>query len=1095
MDEPTSACGHPNRSGARFCSECGTALAVNCPTCGGEPRPGARFCDACGSALTAAVPTPKSGPVPSPEGERKQVTVLFADVARSMELAERLDADEWTQIMARLFEICRAAVESFGGTVDKFTGDGVMALFGAPVAFEDHAWRACHAALRLVADAETFASELTRRDVEFGVRVGLNSGEVIAGAVGDSAYTAVGHTVGLAQRMENLSVPGEVRLTEATAALISGGFLLRDLGRHPVKGSSAAVGVYALVAAVAGPRGAARRRTGSALLVGRHAELATLELALKEAQNGRFQLIGIVGEAGAGKSRLCDELARQAAESGVVVRRSAGVAHATSVPLLPVMGWFRDYFAVADSDSPEQVRAKISSRLLGLDAAFEPDLGLLYDFMEAPDPDRPVARLAPEARRRRVLELIRRVTARRSELTTLVILLEDLHWFDRQSVEFLDAWLPSFPGTRTLILTNFRPEFQPPWSRRSYYRQIPLPPLDSGAVTQMLADLLGPDPSCASVAEQVLDRTGGNPFFIEEIVRSLAGDGTLTGTAGAYRSNRPDVKIRVPPTVQAVLGGRIDRLPSVDKVVLQAAAVIGRTFTETILAAVADLGGDELNDALSSLCAEELLQETESAGEFRFWHPLTQEVAYGTLLASARRRRHIAAATALIDSGPERHDELSAVIATHYEAAAEDLEAARWQLRAGNHSLRSDLNEARRRWQASVSHLQATEHDSRDALELGLRARARLLRFSARVGAEVGEVDRLLAEARPAADRLGDPAVLADLAIATGSARFWAGDAAGANSAYREAIAHADRAGDLALQALARGGLALIAPYVGPVAVGREMCQEIFALCDGDPLMGVARIGFSIHDTAKFIQASVEAQAGRLDAADRLIREVVDLFGERPSPEWECWNLSLAAQVAYGLGEPAQADEAVQASAQCLRLAHDSGNVAAGVQARQAAGLAALIGGDAASAAVAFTTGLAEARAHRCGLQEEASLLAHLASAQHAVGRTVAARLTVDEAVAVAGHQGAAVIECLAHLVRARVWRETATGEADLAEARRSLAAGDALVSVSGARTYAAFLAEERARLDSEGLTAVADAYDAIGATGHAARIRAEVAG
>jgi adenylate cyclase len=1029
-----------------------------------------------------------------PDAERKQVTVLFADVAHSMDLAERFDAEQWTQIITGLFEAGAEAVRRYGGTVDKFTGDGLMALFGAPIAQEDHAARAAHAALALLSAAADYAAKArSEHAVELHVRVGLNSGEVVAGDVGDSGFTAVGHTVGLAQRMESLADPGTVMLSEHTAALLSGRFDVRDLGRVGVKGAVAPVGTFALGAATALSPGG-RPRTGSARLVGRDAELATLEAALSGAQEGRAQVIGIVGEAGAGKSRLCDELARRAGELGVIVRRAAGVAHATSVPLLPILQWFRDYFAITDADSPADIRERIRARLLALDAGFEPDLGLLFDFLEIPDPDLPRTQLSPEARRRQIVDLIRRVTARRSELHTLLLILEDLHWFDPQSVEFLEAWLPSFPGTRTLIVTNFRPEFQAPWARYSYYRQIPLSPLDSGAVDELLGELLGPDASLNHLSAQLRQRTGGNPFFAEEIVRSLAGDGTLVGAPGAYGLGKAITEIRVPPTVQAVLAGRIDRLDWRNKTVLQTAAVLGRTFAEPILATVTGLASADLADALRVLCVEEMLQQAPDPGEYRFWHPLTQEVAYGTLLAATRRRHHVGVAQALIDSAPTRHDQLAAVIATHFEAAGDDLEAARWQIRAGVNALRTDVAEAQRRWRSALEHL-ASVPESADAMALGARTRYFLVRNGGRSGAmEPAEAARLFAEARPMAERLNDPALLMGLFIAEGSVHIYAGDTAASRRSWLEGRRLADESGQTGLRAFGNATVGVATSYTGSLAEARRAVEQALDLCAGDPLTGVVEAGYSVFDFAHWASVIISVPAGRLAEARKLARLTVALYDQRPVVEWRSWTLTMLTQLADASGEPRDLDDAEPAATEALRAIQDSGNIDGTVRALQAIAIIALLRGNLDLAADTVEEALGLVEKHRRRL-EHPRLLANAARIHLARNDVKAARASAEEAVAVANFQGSHVVECFARAVQCRVWRESATGAADVDVARLALEAGERLAAELGADTYAAFLAEERARLNGGDLAAAAAAYDAIGATGHAARIRRELAG
>jgi predicted ATPase len=308
----------------------------------------------------------------------------------------------------------------------------------------------------------------------------------------------------------------------------------------------------------------------------------------------------------------------------------------------------------------------------------------LFDFLEIADPDRPTSPMAPEARLRRLFTLLRRIIERRSERETMVILLEDLHWFDAASEEFLQMLVESYPGTRTLVLTNFRPEFQAGWMRHSYYRQLPLVPLGSVAVRELLQELLGSHPSLQQLSDHIVERTGGNPFFVEEVVRTLIEEGTLQGGASAYQLTCSLEDLRVPPTVQSLLSARIDRLAVKDKQVLQTAAVVGRTFSEPVLRQVTGLHQEDLGSSLRGLCSAEFIQEEAlyPVAEYRFWHPLTQEVAYGSLLGERRARIHAAVAGAISSLEPERADERAALLAQHWEAAGDALEAARWNARA-----------------------------------------------------------------------------------------------------------------------------------------------------------------------------------------------------------------------------------------------------------------------------------------------------------------------------------------------------------------------------------------------------------------------------
>ncbi len=519
------------------------------------------------------------------------------------------------------------------------------------------------------------------------MRIGLNPGEAVVGRVGEDLRidpTALGHTVGLAQRMEALAVPGSAYLTEHTARLVEGWFRLRDLGPMTVRGAREPLGIFVLEGP-APPRSASRGGRATSRLVGRASEMARLEEALNRAAEGHAQVVGIVGEPGVGKSRLCDEFAASAIARGITVRRTAGVSHGGEVPLLPILAVFRPYFGITEADSAAQARERIGDRLLALDPAFLDDLPLFFDFLEVPDPERPTPQLAGEQRMRRIFEMLRRVTARRSERGVLVLVWEDLHWFDPQSAAFLERVIESFPGTRTLMVTNFRPEFSAAWMRHSYYQQLSLLPLSAESVGEMIRDLVGDDPSLAPLPGYLVVRTGGNPFFVEEVVRALVEDGTLAGRPGDHRLTRPLEQAGLPASVQAVLAARIDRLSAEHKPVLQSAAVIGRTFAEPVLARVMGKPAGALADALSALCAAELLQEVQRypVVECRFWHALTQEVAYGTMLAGRRARLHVAAAEALIDLDADRLDEEAAVVAWHWERAGRRLEAAQWGFRAG----------------------------------------------------------------------------------------------------------------------------------------------------------------------------------------------------------------------------------------------------------------------------------------------------------------------------------------------------------------------------------------------------------------------------
>ncbi len=580
------------------------------------------------------------------EGERKQITVLFADVEGSMDLAERLDPESWRELMNRFFQVCADAVHHADGTVDKFTGDGIMALFGAPIAREDHAQCACRAALEMIATVTALAAEVSAEGIELNVRIGINSGEVVVGSIGDEGemeYTAIGHTVGLAQRMETMAESGTANLTSHTAALVDGYFDVTPLGERAVKGATEPVTVFRLErAGQAHGRLDVSRARGLSSFVGRSAEVAELDAAFERSLAGSGEVIGVVAPAGVGKSRLCQEFADQCRDRGVRVYEAQCEAHTREVPLVPVLQMLRNRFGITPADSDTDAQGKILSELLalGTDLGTTEDLELIYDFIGVRAPDAPEIPMKGDARNRRLRDLVRRLVQATNREPSL-ILVEDLQWVDPASAAFLETLVEAVPGSGGLVVATFRPEFRASWMSGSYYRQIPLTVLPQDALDALLDELLGPDRSLDGLSELISERTGGNPLYVEEIVRELDESGTLDGDRGAYRMAREIDELPVPPTVQAIIAARIDRLTPEAKVTLQTAAAIGSETSRELLGVVVDLDEEALDRAIRTLIETDFLHETALYPEqiLAFRHPLTQEIAYGSQLAQARGPR------------------------------------------------------------------------------------------------------------------------------------------------------------------------------------------------------------------------------------------------------------------------------------------------------------------------------------------------------------------------------------------------------------------------------------------------------------------------
>lgn len=894
-------CGHENPPGSRFCGACGERIGVEkCPECGVAADPGQKFCTGCGTALIAspAAIAAANTPTAQPAGERKQVTVVFADVMGSMELAEETDPERWREIVDGLFQILAQAVERFGGTVDKFTGDGLMALFGAPIAQEDHADRGCQAAVAMLDSVIEFSEDLRRTTgTQIAVRVGVNSGEVVAGSIGEqgaAGYTAIGHTVGLAQRMESLAEPGTAFVTERTAALVSPGVALDDLGEFEVKGSSQPLGVYRLAGVHLTEQTSrlAAERAAMSPFVGRDQELDELVAVLERAVTGEGAVVGIVGEAGLGKSRLCHELLEIAEQRGIKICRAQCQAHTSNVPLFPARQLMRSYFGVAPEDSDADAREKIESGLIALDPAIIEDAVLVHEFLSISDPERPVPAMNPEAKRRRLFELTKHVLRSRTEPVVNVV--EDLHWIDPASDVFMSAFVDAVPGTPTMLITNFRPEYNGEWSSRSHYRQIPLQPLGSGDVRDMLARALGDDPSLDGMVEMIHERTGGNPFFAEETIRELVETGALAGETGSLKLARQIGDLTVPATVQAVLAARIDRLSPTAKSTLGAASAIGSEFREDVLAAVTALDPGELDAVLSELTRGEFIDVSRMfpVTEYRFRHPLTREVAYKSQLSAARENTHQSIAVALEQMSGDQLDEQAAFIAEHYESAGNLIKAIEWFSRAASWTGYTDPHSSYDMWRR-VKSLADRLPDGDDAEQHRAMARLMLVNLSWRVGADQNATAEDFAVADELFSKRGDNTSRAVLHAAYGNS---VGNTHGNVSEYSRLV---ERGLELADDSTPKELIAvLLVTTVYPFYLSGRFEDSIananrtIELCDGDPTFGGGALLASPLAFALGFRSMALATTGRIEEARASAAEGIALARDYDA-ETLCWNLGI----------------------------------------------------------------------------------------------------------------------------------------------------------------------------------------------------------
>ena len=713
----------------------------SCVSCGRVLRASARFCDACGW------PT-----MPTAAAEHKQVTVLFGDVVGSMKLAAALDPERLQELMHEIFNRSAGVVQRYGGTVDKFTGDGLMALFGAPVALEDHGLRACIAALKIQEATAELAVEVRRRDnIELKMRVGLNSGEVIAGAIGGGPgrYTAVGHPVGMAQRMEAAARPGAVLCTESTARLVEGSVELGPPEYFDVKGQSEPV-LGHQVLAVTLDQPVVGRDEGP--MLGREAELNKL---IDVFRSGDANIVGVVGEPGIGKSRLIREVASRAPQmtTDAVIARCD--AHTTNVPLWALSRMLRAMFAVGRLD-PAAARAQVMDHLpnsVGMDSD---EARILFDLLGIAEPRFAPVELSLDARRSRLIDTLTAATYYRP-LPTLFIL-EDVHWIDAASEATLAEFAAHLSATRSSLVVSYRPEYRGPL-RQQRDVSITLGPLTAEATAEVAARLAGSDASVSAVVSLVAGSAAGNPFFVEEMVRELVDRGVLVGSRGNYRRGNDIDHIAVPATVQTVLAARIDRLPPQAKSALNAAAVVGSTFDLDVVRAV--LPNTDRAD-IADLVSFELVDQIEFVPRLRFCfrHPLVRKVAYETQLTSTRAMTHRRLATAIQELSPASVDDNAALIGSHFEAAGDLSAAYSWTMRAAARLETRDMVAARSSWERARRIADQIPEHVPDVLAMRAAPRAKLAWTDWVVGADP-DADTCHQELRILAEKSGDVLSLA----------------------------------------------------------------------------------------------------------------------------------------------------------------------------------------------------------------------------------------------------------------------------------------------------------------------------------------------
>jgi class 3 adenylate cyclase len=892
-----------------------TAAGLLCGSCGTELPLNAKFCNECGAPVTQV----------SRSAEYKQVTVLFADVVHSMDIAAAVGAERLREIMADLLDRSTAVVKRYGGTLSQFTGDGIMAVFGAPVALEDHAVRACLAALGVQEEASRLAAEVHDRDgIDLRLRVGLNSGQVIAGEIGSGSfgYAAIGEQVGMAQRMESVAPPGGVMLSVSTAQLVDGAAALGEPEMVRIKGSEEPVRAHRLLGMSGQHRAVGRAESN---LVGRQWEMAAVEGLLQRAVDGHGAVVALVGSPGIGKSRLVREIAARAAARSVEVFTVYCESHTSQVPFHAVARLLRAATRVEGLDG-QTARDRVRDRIADADPE---DVLLFDDLLGIADPDVALPRIDPDARRRRLTALVNAASLARE--TPAVYVVEDAHWIDAISESMLADFLRVIPQTPSLVLVTCRPEYRGALTQVAGAQTVALGPLSDSETAVLVADLLGPDPTVGEVGQTIVERAAGNPFFAEEIVRELAQRGVLRGERGAYLSTAEVAEVGVPATLQATIAARIDRLDLKAKRTLSAAAVVGSRFSLDLLT---ELGVEPVVD---DLFAAQLIDQVRFTPqpEYVFHHPLIRTVAYEAQLKSDRAELHRRVAAAIEARNPTSADENAALVAEHLEAAGDGRAAYGWHMRAAEWATNRDIAAAWVSWERARKIADAFPADDPDRAAMRIAPRTMLCGTAFRVHVKVAG-DRF-DELRDLCAATGDKASLVIGMAGLVMDHMYQGRTREASQLASEAMALTESLADPTLTV----GLAL--PLVAAKAQSGEWCdvvrwsQRVIDLADVDQSKGNFIFGsplalaFTIRGMARYF-------LGRAGWRDDLRHGLAMARRADPLSYALCVTYLYSPGIPFGVLRPD--DRAMREIEDAVQNAEQSGDDLALTVARMTLGLA-----------------------------------------------------------------------------------------------------------------------------------------------------------
>jgi class 3 adenylate cyclase/tetratricopeptide (TPR) repeat protein len=1030
------ACQMETLADDRVCRSCGISFSVICPNCQHPNLGAARFCGACGDRIDQ----------PQALGERKVVTVLFADIVGSTELIGDKDPEHALDTLPPALARMGDAVNRFQGTIMRSMGDGLMVIFGVPHAQEDHAVRACQAALAMVQSS---------RENGIVLRVGIHSGEIVAGLADkftreQSVYGAAVH---LASRLEHMAQPGDICVTESTFKLVHSHCDGRPLGHQDVKGFPRPIGIYRLVEMKASRT--PFRDTVMGAYRGRDAELAVLHDAFAGAERGNGKAIGVSAPPGLGKSRLCFEFAKVARDRLVPVLEARASPYDHSGPLQPLVEFFRTYFRITSADDPETGRSKIASRIEAAVPELIEDVAVLAEFLGIPDDRLPPSTLDPKVRHARLINLVSSLVRDGTRMPS-VIIIEDIHWLDEASIEFVSALVRVAPVSRALLILTYRSTFQAPWRDGQGFHEIRLEELRDEDVSALTRDLIGDHPSSRAISERIVERSGGNPFFAEELIRSLVDSGELDGRPGNYTALEGALAETLPATVQTVIGARIDRLLPADKEVLQIGATIGREFPVSVLAEVTRATGGELADILNRLSQVELVQGVTLEDEhdrFAFRHPLIQEVAYAMQLRTRRVELHSAVAKALERFHHNQLSEYADLIAYHFEAARDLASAAIYTARSAAWIGTTNARLALKSWQ-KVHLLLQSQPRSPETDRLRLKASHQILNSAWREGISAEEVAPFAGEALDLVREMKDSVsevltlvVYGRISACTGSADDY----------VKQVLQAIDLSGtaEPSVRTLLQVFLCQACGYAGKLREALQASDTALAHIADIKKSHEALLGFNVERWVESLRARLLVRMGNFTAAAQSIAKLTSSEKDHPDPAVQFIPHLAGVELAWLTQDQKLAD---LHSVRIDEIAASSRIPYVAVYAAVCKALVLSLSGNHVAAIQKLESAIRLATEAYAGMEYQGEMLAFLAEIHLRSNSPTAAFRVAERGMAVARERHARIAECRSAIILALVLGEGKLSHPDY-QASDLLARARRLIEETGALPYESLLA------------------------------------